>query len=1061
MYSTFQKFLSWILIFSILLSFTIRVPFIALFWPSVFAGSWDFYYIVSVIVNQSVYSNVKSEIERYSKDIQWKLENTRVIILPTPDDVTAFQIASLNESLYFDWYKWLEDVDFESKLIWTVLIWELPIPVVYDNWSSSKTIFPYVDFEKKSYIYNNENKRYEKSRDNIDWLEADIWHWVIMPNTWTSAWNISAIKDYFDKNHEFYLWTWNFQKAKWIINWNKSISNPENYEPYVFYYDQFREQASVKYSDYTWYQAYLENLEDITYKRYSKDLAEKIKDKILWMDDEQLVDLITKVDPNFDTSSLIEWPDTANTFDIHSRYITDNTVKNFMEIFNDSTLWEFRKDVFNAWRYNEWGWKVNVDMVPLIVSVFDLVSAEVIRSANNDLENEVDNIVTNWLQRNIAVPVNIELEHTYFYEVESTVTTGIGTWATTEIVTERKSVTCDSSYLNFLHWTKWSSISKASDCSIYRWSTYNNWTLVEANRWLNVWNIQLDINRCNTAATSWYWWWNSPLNLDQNLMTNSIFRLNWSNLKWSIEPLYDIKWSNEITDSSKNPSPLLCEDNNYLLAKEESISWLWDGTISEWDPEPICVFDYQIPTLWPAVWWSCSTTNVWYNFSKSFEQNYKTLPLWSLCDNHWMFLDWVLVKWQQNAWVFPIDLCDEWIFYKYNYKKVPSYIVHKSPLPSEISSQVNYMLTPSLPIDTDRYIDFIWADWAYKKIKYPYLFRINWLSSNSTLAEVDNKLKTTLDSSSTSINNIISSSDPSSLTWDDLEIYNLLKSWNAPSANVNLYNYLKSKSVQSYTLDWDSKELNYYDTLVFSLYWKSLPSVSQKYKYIFDNFLYDEFSNDSNFHLAKNKKIYEISYLWAPWDWNNMYIKLDPEENSEIKPYSSISSSNINLSNSLMAYNLSYNEDSSTTTDDWLFECAPPEWVPIWEWIPAVMCWLSDMLPPKISISNWDCWWDYLFFDDNSNGGNWYWNSSFDENSYYSFNSNNKSNEVNQCWNDYNKNWIDDCVESKLSLWSINISSDSSNYYYNSAWVINAEIFDKDWLLVTYDSWTKYRFWII
>ena len=64
------------------------------------------------------------------------------------------------------------------------------------------------------------------------------------------------------------------------------------------------------------------------------------------------------------------------------------------------------------------------------------------------------------------------------------------------------------------------------------------------------------------------------------------------------------------------------------------------------------------------------------------------------------------------------------------------------------------MLTPNLPIDVDRYIDFISAKGNYKKIKYPYLFR---LSSNKILSLDDIKieLEKTLKNKNLEINTII------------------------------------------------------------------------------------------------------------------------------------------------------------------------------------------------------------------------------------------------------------------------------------------------------------------
>jgi hypothetical protein len=60
----------------------------------------------------------------------------------------------------------------------------------------------------------------------------------------------------------------------------------------------------------------------------------------------------------------------------------------------------------------------------------------------------------------------------------------------------------------------------------------------------------------------------------------------------------------------------------------------------------------------------------------------------------------------------------------YAFKKVTSYITHKSPTYEEIDAQVKAMVAPNLPIDKERYIDFISAKGNYKRIAYPSLFRI-------------------------------------------------------------------------------------------------------------------------------------------------------------------------------------------------------------------------------------------------------------------------------------------------------------------------------------------------
>ena len=108
-YTKFQKFLSSFLIFSLLSGITLRVPF----FDFLASAAWSEYYdLVSIIVDEETYSDIDSELKRYSKDISNSLENTKVVILPVPKDATSYDIASMNESLFFEWYKSLSDVNF-------------------------------------------------------------------------------------------------------------------------------------------------------------------------------------------------------------------------------------------------------------------------------------------------------------------------------------------------------------------------------------------------------------------------------------------------------------------------------------------------------------------------------------------------------------------------------------------------------------------------------------------------------------------------------------------------------------------------------------------------------------------------------------------------------------------------------------------------------------------------------------------------------------------------------------------------------------------------------------
>lgn len=1002
-YSKFQKITSSFLIFALLFSITFRVPY---FDFKTFAWNDQFYNLVSIIVDQKSYDAVKSEIDRYSRDIQWVLENTKVVILPTPSNTPAFNIASLNESLYTEWLKAIDkSADFQSKLIWTVVIWDFELPNIYDNNTYSRTILPFTDFEDKVYIYNHDTDRYEKNTDNRDGLKSEIWHWVISPNLWTFADNVQWLKDYFDKNHDYYAGTGNFKYSWGVLNWNNTVWVPSVYEPFVFYYDQFREEKALNYNSFQAYEAYLENKEDINYSRFNKELADKVTNKSMWVADDTIWKLLDKVDSDMAKKYIGERPDTSRVPDIQTRYIVENVTKKFIEIFAKWTIWEFRKDVNNAWRYNKTGWDINVDMIPYIVTVLDLVNDEITKDVNTEVEKQIDDIVKNWFSRKIALPTRV---------ID-------GNW-------------CGTTYQNYLYWTKAEDISSATQCSIYRGSNLNWGTLVEANRWTNI-NLskpdndilynEPDRNYCyqnllSWAALNWFWWRNSPLNLDTQKMVEWQEVLKAHDYKWAIYPIFDIWWWKKIDDSRKIQTPLNCLENNYILAQSHDVD-------SDWK----CYVDYRIPTFGSRVNWSCTTdNNDWktYWYAKSFDANYKS-------PNGDIYLDWNIV----------LDTNDNNL--TFSYKTIPSYIEHKSPTADELTTQVNAMATKSLPVDKDRYIDFISAKWEYAKIEYPNLFRLDQADkSNISFETITKELEKILADKSKEINDLIVKNDPSSLQAKDKELYDLLKTGAYPKADIDLTKILKDKKDSTLKITGDSKTLSYYDTLVFSQYWNNLNSISAKYWFIFDNYLVDQFwEQESNYLLSKNKKQYEISYLWAPWDAQNMYVKMDPKAKAE-NPYADIFSKNIELSSNLFSSNIW--TWSSWASQDSNTKCGPPDWVPIWNWIPAIMCWLWDMMPPTISISEWVCW-STLLTDE--------WWVFQDAN----FLSDSEKQEVLQCNWDVDKNGVNDCIEKNLTGWYLELSADSDKYYYNSNALLKATILDKDWNVVKIANSTDVNFELI
>jgi hypothetical protein len=104
-------------------------------------------------------------------------------------------------------------VDYESRLIGTVLVGKIPVPVVFNGGSSERSILPYIDFDDKSYIFDHDSGKYEINENANGDIIPEIWHGVISPNTGDAASDIDAIQDYFDKNHDFYAGQGVFDQA--------------------------------------------------------------------------------------------------------------------------------------------------------------------------------------------------------------------------------------------------------------------------------------------------------------------------------------------------------------------------------------------------------------------------------------------------------------------------------------------------------------------------------------------------------------------------------------------------------------------------------------------------------------------------------------------------------------------------------------------------------------------------------------------------------------------------------------------------------------------------------
>lgn len=310
----------------------------------------------------------------------------------------------------------------------------------------------------------------------------------------------------------------------------------------------------------------------------------------------------------------------------------------------------------------------------------------------------------------------------------------------------------------------------------------------------------------------------------------------------------------------------------------------------------------------------------------SFEQYYRNGFPSESCTEHKLLLNGAAVKTDGSV-------CLDLVYEKtYEFVKVPSIVEHKSPTDAEYGAELKNFITPSLPADKNRYVDFIGAKGDYVAIAYPNLFRIKFAANEDINAETaKTKLKAALDAKSAEINAAINSQNPASLGGKDAQIYALLKTGPYPAANVDLYARIAENPVVL-------------DSIVESVVWNNLDNATAKYGYLLEHHL--DIDGNSSFPIAGHKGDYEIAYMVGKGDAANMYVKLDPEaQGGPPEEIATAMSRASELRNALDAANLSGQSGKEKAE----FKCGPPDGVPLWQWLPAIFCWLSSILPPSVS----------------------------------------------------------------------------------------------------------------
>jgi hypothetical protein len=215
--------------------------------------------LVAVIADSAVVADadLKSKIERYARDVQSHLPYSKVITLTIDSEVSAQQIQQGLEKLY---YEGDGAVNQYNRLKGIVLVGDVPMPVVDNGSEIFPSIFPYVDFYRKAYIYNSASEIFIRN-DSVSDPVADVWHGVIKPPV-AGAEGIAFLKKYFDKNHAFY-----------------SENNPGAlFDKRAFFADFYHEKKWLLPEVLVSYQEKIDNLQTSAYSYFTGALAKSLRE---------------------------------------------------------------------------------------------------------------------------------------------------------------------------------------------------------------------------------------------------------------------------------------------------------------------------------------------------------------------------------------------------------------------------------------------------------------------------------------------------------------------------------------------------------------------------------------------------------------------------------------------------------------------------------------------------------------------------------------------------------------------------------------------------------------
>ncbi len=210
-------------------------------------------------------ATLQERIRRYALDAQKSQPFTKSVILKVKKNEPVENIAYTLEKLYLEGDGTSGEI---NRLIGIVVVGDVPLPVVNKGGNRFVSLFPYTDFEDKTYVFDAATKDFVPNPE-VATPKADIWHGVIKPPVSGQEGN-ELLAFYFDKN---YLYHCKNSVCR------ADSANFKTFSRKLFFMDLIAEYDLMDKQGFGNYLRYLANLESITYFRYNKHLLSRMMDE--------------------------------------------------------------------------------------------------------------------------------------------------------------------------------------------------------------------------------------------------------------------------------------------------------------------------------------------------------------------------------------------------------------------------------------------------------------------------------------------------------------------------------------------------------------------------------------------------------------------------------------------------------------------------------------------------------------------------------------------------------------------------------------------------------------